>query len=341
THIAFVKVHKCASSTIGSVLIKFGYQRHLLFGLPTQDGGHIGWPRPLLPEHVYRLKDAMSLGKKMDMIVHHAVFSYKTFSHIMPSDTIYLAVLREPFEQFHSALNFFTGPRKTLRLPPRDFVANFLQNPDKYEKPVPFWFSNRMAGTKSITHNMMATDLGYPPDKFNDIENIKRFISFMDKTFSLVMIKEYFFESLVLMRRRLCWEIRDILFIKLNSAHKRTKSTDSYPSAVKQKYYNWSKVDYEMYKYFRNKFLIEVKKEGSDFVDEVNHFLKINEALNTYCKMNRYTEAPFESPESRWNERIVFKRAECSILFKIPYQMTKGLKESFDLMVPRFEEIKV
>ncbi|XP_055954364.1 ras-related protein rapA-like, partial [Patella vulgata] len=56
-----------------------------------------------------------------------------------------------------------------------------------------------------------------PPYRFLSAKSfMSNYLDIIKNDFSLVLIMEYFDESLVLMRRLFCWELKDIIYLKLN-----------------------------------------------------------------------------------------------------------------------------
>ena len=55
---------------------------------------------------------------------------------------------------------------------------------------------------------------------------IKEYVEFLEEEFDLVLIADYFDESVVLMKRLLCWELDDVLFVKTNERLDKDKATD-------------------------------------------------------------------------------------------------------------------
>ncbi|XP_064648785.1 galactosylceramide sulfotransferase-like [Lineus longissimus] len=344
-HIAFLKVHKCASSTIGSVIQKFGIEHDLVFGLPKQDTGHVGWPEPIVPDHVYFYNEAAAAGLKIEMIVHHSVFNLTTFETIMPNDTVFVTILREPFEQFASGINFF-GAAQFLELPRNsDRVETFLRQPERYEREVPFWFGHHhLAGKKSITRNMMATDLGYPDDKFHDTEFALEYNDFLSKTFLVVMIKENIHESLVVLRRRLCWKLKNILFRRLNKRYSEDEiGYSEYSDRIHGSHKNWSSVDYLLYGHFKRKLEQEIEDGGIDLMDEVTHFISVNDKFNSFCEgLGRTsTDAKLSTdrylarqsmlvPATKWNNNFEMTAGDCLQLSKMPWEITWSQRRRFD-----------
>ncbi len=76
----------------------------------------------------------------------------------------------------------------------------------------------------------------------------KRFAAGMDRVFSLVMIAEYFDESLVLLRRLLSWDLNDVLYISLNMRTPDSKSSLS--SENMSKIRAWNAIDSVLYDHF-------------------------------------------------------------------------------------------
>ena len=60
----------------------------------------------------------------------------------------------------------------------------------------------------------MAFDLGLDHQSFADEDAISDFIRKLEKQIDFVAIAEYFDESLVLIKRMLCWETEDIMYVK-------------------------------------------------------------------------------------------------------------------------------
>lgn len=66
-------------------------------------------------------------------------------------------------------------------------------------------------------HNTLTFDLGGNKDRSStDVAYAQAFVAEMEKVFSLVMISEYFDESLVLLRHLLSWDLENIVYVKLN-----------------------------------------------------------------------------------------------------------------------------
>lgn len=55
---------------------------------------------------------------------------------------------------------------------------------------------------------------------------IKKHIDELEEKIDLVLIMEYFDESLVLLKRELCWDLDDVVYFKLNQRSQEYKQTN-------------------------------------------------------------------------------------------------------------------
>ncbi|KAI8478169.1 hypothetical protein Bbelb_440960 [Branchiostoma belcheri] len=67
-------------------------------------------------------------------------------------------------------------------------------------------------GDRAEDEKFQAFDLGYKQEWADDEGKAERFLADIERDFTLVMILEHFDESLVLLRRLMCWELKDILY---------------------------------------------------------------------------------------------------------------------------------
>lgn len=100
-----------------------------------------------------------------------------------------------------------------------------------------------------------------------------------------VIILEKFDESLLLLRHKLCWSLRDILYFKLQVTpphSKRKVETERTPEII-SKHKEWSPVDYALYEHFTNKLDEEIANHGKDFQAELTHFQDVRMKFANFC----------------------------------------------------------
>ena len=198
-HVAFLKVHKTGSSTIQNLFFRFGYKRKLSLVLPTKGN-------KLLPE--IPLLDPLK-GKSYDILAIHSRFNESVFRSIVPNDSTYIGIVRDPFEVMISSAYYhrYVWHVPYLQKAPVDkFIESLIRFPEMYD-PQEY----------SLTKNSMADVFGFPKGfNLSDKSVIRNYLEYLGTIFRLVLITEHLNESLVLMKRYFNWRLEDILYIPLN-----------------------------------------------------------------------------------------------------------------------------
>ena len=68
-----------------------------------------------------------------------------------------------------------------------------------------------------VALNSQLTDLGIKNQDLKDEQKIWEKVKGVDVQFDLVMIADYFDESLILLAEKLCWKLEDLITLKLNA----------------------------------------------------------------------------------------------------------------------------
>ena len=128
--------------------------------------------------------------------------------------------------------------------------------------------------------NGMFFDLGLKTANYHRTAAVRDAISDVEDEFSLVLVYEYLDESLVLLKRKLCWELDDILYIKPFSDNIQTQEVNI---AKLKKIREWSLADFSLYQYFNKSLWNQIAEQGEDFQHEVAYFKMKNKQLNKDC----------------------------------------------------------
>ncbi|XP_065562144.1 galactosylceramide sulfotransferase-like isoform X1 [Artemia franciscana] len=112
----------------------------------------------------------------------------------------------------------------------------------------------------------MLFDLGFPVKDFGKENKLKDFVDGVEKKFDLVMIKEKMEESIVLLKHLLCWEYKDLVYLKLNSRAQNEKKKLSVNQADKLR--KWLKADNYLYMKLRAVFDRKVEQFGYKKMEE-------------------------------------------------------------------------
>ncbi|XP_019630072.1 PREDICTED: galactosylceramide sulfotransferase-like [Branchiostoma belcheri] len=311
TNFVFIKMHKSGSETMTSLFHRYGDERMLEFVLPRGDVNdwYLGWPKPITRDIYRPAKSGM-----FNIMCEHTVFNKPAMSKVMPKDAVYITILREPFEQFKSSFKYHLLP-KILGIPENsDVLVEFFKQPETYDN---IYTSSAEEVRKvrtgipdgvSVTRNFMAHDLSYPRAQWENSTYLQEFIKYIDKEFILVMILEYFEESLILLKRAMCWEFQDIIYHPSNVA--------AYPYKIDRRqnlidaHRKFSKVDYALYQHFNRTFWEKIKQGGQDFKEELEAFRKIQRVTTRYCDSKRTT--PLSFPSTKWSMEVRITRHFCS-----------------------------
>ena len=105
----------------------------------------------------------------------------------------------------------------------------------------------------------------------------------MEREFDLVLITEYFDESLILLKRLLCWEFQDIVYIKL-----RVKGNEiNFEKEVENNILTWNRADTILYDHFNKTFWRKVREAGSTFDEELKTFRRLNQKYQETCNSTK------------------------------------------------------
>jgi hypothetical protein len=137
------------------------------------------------------------------------------------------------------------------------------------------------------------------------------------RDFQLVMLTEYFDESLVLLRRLLCWGVKDVLYIPKNkNSFKQQRDFTSEDVSIHRKL---NVADYELYDFFLARLQRQMAAQGEDLVSEVAAFKQTLERVQAYCAMAGAPGSRMGSlrfPESYWSQAFLVSADDCRMMQK-------------------------
>uniref|UniRef100_A0ACB8FAF7 Uncharacterized protein n=1 Tax=Sphaerodactylus townsendi TaxID=933632 RepID=A0ACB8FAF7_9SAUR len=239
THIVFLKVHKSASSTVMNILFRFGETHNLTFALPVNGVHQLNYPHYFTAAVVEQL----SPGKEsqFNIMCHHMRFFKPEVAKVMPNSTFYFSILRNPVQLMESSFTYYKGTSAFSKA--RD-LEEFLKQPSQ--------FYNASLTDSHYAKNLMAFDFGYNHNGNFSAKHIQLMLHAIEAEFDLLLISEYFDESMVLLKETLCWDLDDVTFFPLNSRHNSTKTPLSESTTEKIK--SWNRLDWEIYVHFNKTF---------------------------------------------------------------------------------------
>ncbi|CAG5124926.1 unnamed protein product [Candidula unifasciata] len=306
SNIAFVKTHKAGSSTIANILQRYGLTHNLNFALPNTRSHVYAYNYISKPGEILTKEKIIALapGQEYNILYNHAIYNRTAFRDIMPCNTSYITILRQPFQQFVSAFEYYHIDRAfALRnadiLNESNPISTYLANPIKYERGVSYF---------SYIRNKQAEDLGMGREEWFSSEKEHAYIAQMDRDFSLVMIMEYFDESLLLLKRQLCWEIKDVLYIPKNT--NKHKPDRNFTILDYQRHRNISHLDYSLYNHYLAIFQNKLNSLGDDFHQELANFRQLLGHVKQSCLQN----TTFYARETRWHPEFEVNQSDCILM---------------------------
>ncbi|CAH1254607.1 GAL3ST1 [Branchiostoma lanceolatum] len=308
----FIKVHKAGSTTTMGIFLRYGYEHNLTFVLPRKTPS-LGWPAQLNEDFYIPLKN-----NAFNILTHHTVYNRDLIGNIMPKDSSYLAILRHPINILKSVFNWCSlGDRLSIKAD--NPVAYFLEHLDNYAKQL-----EKVDSPVSL-RNFMSFEFGYkslhaPPSE----DEMETFVEAIEKEFNLVMILEHFDESLVLLRRVMCWDMKDILYLTKNAESYDYRRAQISSEEVRM-HRQMSKMDYALFEHFNATLWAKIEQQGSNFRDELEHFKTVNGQVKKYCESRDHNE-PLKISTTKWYSAFSVDKEFCKNLIKPQKAYDKELK---------------
>ncbi|XP_076833316.1 galactose-3-O-sulfotransferase 2 isoform X2 [Brachyhypopomus gauderio] len=242
-HIVFLKTHKTASSTILNILFRYGDSRNLTFALPANMYSQLYYPNSFLSYFVEGVNPRRVT--EFHIMCNHMRFQGLEVKKVMPVDTFYFSILRNPLSMIESLFTYYKEIQAFHRF---KTVQDFLRDGGRsYNASFP---SNHYA------RNILTFDFGLdnsaPADELELNKLSTSFIATVESNFHLILISEYFDESMVLLKHVLCWTLDDVVSFRLNSRSEKSRNKLSPEMAEKVK--QWSSLDWRLYQHFNRTF---------------------------------------------------------------------------------------
>ncbi|XP_033112107.1 galactosylceramide sulfotransferase-like [Anneissia japonica] len=198
----------------------------------------------------------------------------------------------------------------------------FFQKPHEY-------ISQRFYRWETVFNHQLF-DLGFDTKLSSSQDAVQFKILQLSNDFDLVMISEYFDESLILLKQLLCWDFEDILYLSKNrrSSSSHYQMTSSLVSYVSQ----WNKADMKLYNHFNKTLWLKIKQYGHYFVKDLSEFRSRLKVVNEKCiegsrqiYKKRRGDTEFEEYELR-SDLPVSDLTFCQDLLKAHSDLYKLLK---------------
>lgn len=268
--IFFLKTHKCGSSTIQNILMRYGHKENLDFLLPSMNN-YIGNPvhfNTSMVSSKYSTADG-----QFDMFVHHTRYS-QDIKSVMRPNTVYITILREPLSLFQSIYTFYHFEKK-YKTNITGFITNRLLRKSSSTNDAKRY-------TKKLGLNQMSWDLGMVSNHFENVEMINKHIDMVEKDFDFIMMFEHFDASLVLLANLLQWPLEQVAYLPLNTRNDTFKEILSNEDANRLKIINMA--DNMLYDRFLQQFKVKINEYGKEKLKRgMARLMAINQEIIEMC----------------------------------------------------------
>ena len=130
----------------------------------------------------------------------------------------------------------------------------------------------------NLIKNGQFFDLGLSTTEYHRKNIIKTTIQELYEKFTIVLIYEYLDESLLLMKRKLCWQLDDIIYLKFHHENHNIWNRKTISPGLADRIRQWNQADTSLYEFFNKTLWDEIKYEGESFWKELKEFRdKLNE----------------------------------------------------------------
>lgn len=290
THIMFLKTHKTASSTVLNMLYRFGEERGLRFALPL--GYQLGYP---LPFNAHRVKGYRGPGTpEYNIMGNHMRFNRAEVEKVMPTDAFYFSIVRDPVALAESSFAYYKEVAPAFRK--AKSLGDFADNPRKYYDP--------RLRNNHYARNLLWFDFGMDHNANFSVPLARRGEKMVKQVFKLILVSEYFDQSMILLRHALCWPLDAVVSFSLNARQqKQEKVSNSWVGKVaaaqsqakmlpklsltedqREKLREWNALDWSLYQAFNRTFWEKIQKFGLARMEEEVALLRTRrEVLARIC----------------------------------------------------------
>uniref|UniRef100_A0A8C6ZZD2 Galactose-3-O-sulfotransferase 4 n=1 Tax=Neovison vison TaxID=452646 RepID=A0A8C6ZZD2_NEOVI len=340
--LVFLKTHKSGSSSVLNLLHRYGDQHGLRFALPARY--QFGYPRLFQASRVKGYHPQGGGAKPLfHILCHHMRFNLKEVLRVMPSDSFFFSIVRDPAALARSAFSYYKSTSSAFRKAPS--LAAFLANPRAFYRPGArgdhyarnlLWFDfglpfpSEIKTERGNPHaprdpnlpqlNVLPSGTGprahHPLDPKGvfhpaptvagghgqtsspaslDLRSsslLQWSLAWLDSVFDLVLVAEYFDESLVLLADALCWGLDDVVGFMHNAQAGGEQGRGAVSNGgltaedrqLTARARAWNHLDWALYVHFNHSLWARINQYGQSRLESAVAELRARrEALAKHC----------------------------------------------------------
>ena len=230
--IGYLKTHKCASTSIQNILLRYAIKNELNVVLPPKGGNILGYEK-IFNRDIIKSPFWGKAPISYDMFLCHARWNQSEISYVLnetsKNDVFYFTFVRDPVDLFRSSWDYNAFDLEFGRL--NEFTTNKVVSQLK-NKSESIW--SKQFGYNCGGWNQMMYDFGLECKDMNDVKKIEMKIEEIDKNFDLVLLadKQYFEDSIILLKNSIHWDYKDMVNFKLNARRPTDRTKLSYEERI-------------------------------------------------------------------------------------------------------------
>ncbi|KAJ8037697.1 Galactosylceramide sulfotransferase [Holothuria leucospilota] len=267
--VVLLKNHKAAGGTLAAIIGRYGYRKDLDFAL-GKSGPFYETTRliPFSRKTVLHFKNFDQYGYQM--LTSQARYNRTELDYVVPNAK-YISIIRNPVNHLESVFGFFRMGKKFKLTEFENPLEEFMKKPDFYLNQSALEYNL----PSKLLNNGQLFNFGMEPEDMLNSHKVKRKLAEMDSEIDLILIAEYFDESMILMKRFFCWKLSDILYLHENVRNRSEKARYEISPSLEEKILSWNAKDVIMYNHFNKTFWNKVKEYGPSFEKDLAEFRRI------------------------------------------------------------------
>ena len=256
-------------------------------------------------------------------------FNFEEVRASMPGDTLFITSVREPGALFQSTFYYFWSSVTAFRKVPhygKDALEQWLDNAALFTRDL-----IQRRSTRQFTKNPTMFDLGFD-NEVDEESYIQDAIKKLDEIFDLVIVADYFYESVVLLADLLCWDLNDVVCFTVNARTNNTRIYKDQQERIRNKARKWNKADASLFDHFNASLWRRVNLYGrSRMAKDIKRLQNLTNSLLVDCvEENHSVELSLvRDPEFK---KVVYQPEDVSVQSYNLKVDSKNLKQCQELI---------
>ncbi|XP_077985227.1 galactosylceramide sulfotransferase-like [Glandiceps talaboti] len=276
----FIKTSKTGGSTMTNIFFRYGVKKNLIAAL---DADHIFAIVYNSTEDKYNiLQYTCSDFPGYNFMANHIVYHRKAMDDVV-NNAKYITILRSP--ESHMKSVYYSRINKQFNSTLVNVSNPFFEYLKQVDAIYPRGYSSNTNFVYPHKFNTQTNRFGiHDPDNASVIDaKIKQ----LDKELDLVLLTDYYDESLLLLKKMMCWDFEDILYHAFKVHKKEQPPVTPEMSKILKRL---MRPDTKLYEHFNNTFWDKVRHYDGDFTADLIKFRSMKEELGLKCEQEEQSD---------------------------------------------------